>query len=128
MQRLFWVCLAGAIGAGTRYLISLWAGQRFGDSFPVGTLFVNVAGCFLMGVVMQASISIASFPLTARVAITSGFLGGLTTYSAFAYETTKLTQEGARGGAVANLVVTTVACFAAVALGLAVGRAIPRAA
>ncbi len=124
MQRLLWVCFAGAIGAGTRYLVSVWAARRFGDAFPVGTLLVNVAGCFLMGLVMQASISLASFPLGLRVALTSGFLGGLTTYSAFAYETTKLAQDGTRSVALVNLAVTTAACFVAVVLGLAAGRAL----
>ncbi|MBL9026533.1 MAG: fluoride efflux transporter CrcB [Myxococcales bacterium] len=124
MQRLLWVCFAGAIGAGTRYLVSVWAARRFGDAFPVGTLLVNVAGCFLMGLVMQASVSLASFPLGLRVALTSGFLGGLTTYSAFAYETTKLAQDGTRGVALVNLAVTTAACFVAVVLGLAAGRAL----
>ena len=124
MQRLLWVCLAGALGAGTRYLVSVWAARRFGDAFPLGTLFVNVAGCFLMGLVMQASVSLASFPLGLRVALTSGFLGGLTTYSAFAYETTKLAQDGARGVALTNLALTTAACFVAVVLGLAAGRAL----
>jgi CrcB protein len=128
MQRLFWVCLAGAVGAGTRYLISLWAGHRVGDSFPFGTLIVNVTGCFLMGLVMQASVNISGFPLTLRAALTSGFLGGLTTYSAFAYESTKLAQDGARAGAVVNVGLTTVACLVAVVLGLAAGRAIPKAA
>lgn len=124
MQRLLWVCFAGAIGAGTRYLVSVWAARRFGDAFPVGTLLVNVAGCFLMGLVMQASVSLASFPLGLRVALTSGFLGGLTTYSAFAYETTKLAQDGTRGVALVNLAATTAACFVAVVLGLAAGRAL----
>lgn len=42
MERFFWICLAGAAGTGTRYLIALWAAQRFGSSFPYGTLIVNV--------------------------------------------------------------------------------------
>ena len=48
MERFFWICLAGAAGTGTRYLVALWAAQRFGSSFPYGTLFVNLAGCFLI--------------------------------------------------------------------------------
>ena len=46
MERLLWICLAGAIGTGARYLIALWAAQRFGSAFPHGTLIVNPIGCF----------------------------------------------------------------------------------
>jgi CrcB protein len=127
MERLLWICLAGALGTGTRFLVGLWAGERFGASFPYGTLIVNVAGCFLIAVVMQAAIDVAAFPPNLRLALTTGFMGGLTTYSSFAYETTKLVQDGARGAALVNLGVTTVACFAAVLLGLAAAHAITRA-
>lgn len=46
MERLLWICLAGAIGTGARYLIALWAAQRLGSAFPHGTLIVNLIGCF----------------------------------------------------------------------------------
>ena len=57
MQRFFWICLAGAAGTGTRYLIALWAAQRFGGSFPYGTLIVNMTGCFLIALIMPAAIA-----------------------------------------------------------------------
>jgi len=122
MERLFWICLAGALGVGTRYIVGVWAGQRFGVSFPYGTLLVNVAGCFFIAAVMQTALNLASFSPTARLALTTGFLGGLTTYSSFAYETVKLAEDGARSSAALNFGVTTVACFAAVVGGLALGR------
>jgi len=119
MERLLWICLAGAIGTGTRYLIGQWAGQRLGTGFPYGTLIVNVAGCFLIAVVVQTALNVASFSPTLRLALTTGFLGGLTTYSSFAYETTRLAQDGALGVAFVNFSLTTLACFGAVLLGLA---------
>lgn len=122
MERLFFICLAGALGTGTRHLIGVWAGERFGPAFPYGTLFVNVAGCFLIALVMQTAVNVASFPPTLRLALTTGFLGGLTTYSSFAYETTRLVQENARG-AVLNFALTTGGCFLAVLLGLAAASA-----
>ena len=127
MERLLWICLAGALGTGTRYLLGLWAGERFGTGFPYGTLLVNVLGCFLIALVMQTALSRAAFPPTVRLALTTGFLGGLTTYSSFAFETTKLAQDGARGAALVNFAVTTGACFAAVLLGLAVARVFAKA-
>jgi CrcB protein len=71
---------------------------------------------------MQAALELATFPPTLRLALTTGFLGGLTTYSSFAYETTKLAQAGARGSVLSNFAVTTIACFGAVLLGFAAVR------
>jgi CrcB protein len=123
VERLLWICLAGALGTGVRYLIGLWAAQRFGTAFPYGTLMVNVAGCFLIAAVLQVALNVVSFPPTLRLALTTGFLGGLTTYSSFAFETTQLFQSGSSSAALLNFGVTTFVCFGAVLLGLLAGRA-----
>jgi CrcB protein len=122
MERLFWICFAGALGTGARYLIGLWAGQRLGTSFPYGTLIANVGGCFLLAAILQAALNMAAFSPSLRLALTTGFMGGLTTYSSFAYETTRLAQDGAVGAAFMNFGLTTLACFGAVLLGLALGQ------
>ncbi len=124
MERFLWICLAGAVGTGARYLVGLWTGDRFGGAFPYGTLVVNLVGCFLIAFAMHASLSLSSFPPTLRLAITTGFLGGLTTYSSFNYETTKLVEDGAHRAALANVGVTTLGCFAAGLVGLAMARRI----
>jgi len=126
MDRLLFVCLAGAVGTGVRYLVGLWAVERLGPSFPYGTLIVNVTGCFLIAFVMELALGLATFPPNLRLALTTGFMGGLTTYSSFAYETTAFAQSGAHSAALANFGVTTLACFAAVLLGLTLGHAILR--
>lgn len=123
MERLLWICMAGAVGSGTRYLVGVWAGRHLGTSFPYGTLIVNVAGCFLIAAVMQTALNIATFPANLRFALATGFVGGLTTYSSFAFETTKLAQDGAYGLALLNVAITTGVCFMAVLLGLAVANA-----
>jgi CrcB protein len=117
MERLLWICLAGAAGTGTRYLIALWAAQRFGSSFPYGTLIVNLLGCFWIAAVMHAALTLSWSP-TLRSAITIGFIGGLTTYSSFNYETSQLLEEGAHGAAAVNAISTIVGSFAAGWLGL----------
>ncbi len=122
MERLLWVCLAGAVGTGTRYLVALWAGERFGAQFPWGTLLVNVAGCFLIGLVMQLALSLSAFPVNLRFALTTGFLGGLTTYSSFTWETTRLVQDGTPSAALLNFGLTTVGGFGAAVLGLGLAR------
>lgn len=127
MERLLWIALAGALGSGTRYLVGLWAGQRFGTGFPYGTLIVNVTGCLLIAFLMELALNLASFPPTLRLALTTGFLGGLTTYSSFAYETAELARQGARSAALTNFFVTTLACSVAVVVGLLLARLVTRA-
>ena len=118
MERFFWICLAGAAGTGARYLVGSWAAARFGSAFPYGTLIVNVAGCFLMALVMHLALTTAAFPPNVRFGLATGFIGGLTTYSSFNYETTKLLRDGAWAAASLNFGLTTVACFTAGLLGL----------
>lgn len=112
MERLFWICLAGAAGTGARYLIALWAAQRFGSTFPYGTLIVNLSGCFAIAAVMHAAMTLAWSP-TLRAAITIGFIGGLTTYSSFNYETTRLIEEGSPAAATLNAGLTVVGAVSA---------------
>jgi CrcB protein len=121
MERFFWICVAGAAGTGARYLIALWAAQRFGSAFPYGTLIVNLVGCFAIGAVMQAAMVLSWAP-TVRSAITVGFIGGLTTYSSFNYETTRLMEEGAPAAAALNATSTILGAFAAGWLGVICAR------
>ena len=123
MSQFLWICAGGAAGTGARYLIAAWAAQRFGAALPYGTLIVNLAGCFAIAAVMHAALALA-WPPALRSAITIGFLGGLTTYSSFNYETTRLAQEGATGAALLNLTVTVAGGFAAGLLGLVCARAL----
>ena len=121
MERFLWICFAGAAGTGARYLVALWAAQRFGSTFPFGTLIVNVVGCFAIAAFMHAALAL-SWSATARSAITIGFIGGLTTYSSFNYETSRLFEEGARGAAVLNATATIFGAFAAGWLGMLSAR------
>lgn len=123
LERLLWICLAGAAGTGVRYVIGVWALSRWGDGFPLGTLLVNVMGCFLIALVLETALRSATLPPTLRLALTTGFTGGLTTYSTFAYETSSLYGRGQHALALANLGLTLVACFVAILLGGYVARA-----
>lgn len=122
MQRFVYVCLGSAAGGGLRYLVGVWTERRFGSGFPLGTLIVNVAGCFLMALVMHLAAHVAGFPANLRFALTTGLLGGLTTYSAFNYETARLLKDGAPGLALANAGLTLAGCFVAGFAGLVLAR------
>ena len=122
MVRALIVFGAGGLGATVRWLISLWATERFGTGFPYGTLIVNVLGSFVMTLVMELSLRMAEFPADLRLALTTGFLGGLTTYSSFNYESSTLALGGDTLKAAANIGITLVACVAAGLLGLVLAR------
>lgn len=121
MERLFWICLAGAVGTGTRYLVALWAAQRFGSAFPYGTLIVNLVGCFVIAALMHAALTLG-WSANLRAALAIGFVGGLTTYSSFNYETMRLFEEGAPARAFVNLALTLFGGFSAGWLGLITAR------
>jgi fluoride exporter len=121
MSRFLWICVAGAMGTGARYLVALWAAQRFGAGFPYGTLIVNVTGCFMIAAIMHLA-TVNAWPATVRAALTIGFLGGYTTYSSFNYETARLLEEGAFATALLNVALTICSGFAAGWLGLLLAR------
>ncbi|MDP8998991.1 MAG: fluoride efflux transporter CrcB [Myxococcota bacterium] len=124
MTRFFWVCFAGAMGTGARYVVGLTARRSaIGASFPWATLAVNVVGCFLMSVVAYASAK-RIISADTRATLATGFLGGLTTYSAFNWETLAFLRDSAWKIGLLNVGVTVIGCMAAGVLGLAFARAV----
>lgn len=121
-MRVFWIGLGGAAGTIARYLVSGWALDRFGADFPFGTLAVNVGGSFLLAVLMYLGVEAGMLPPTVRLALTTGVMGGFTTYSTFSYETMRYLQDGAWGLALLNVSVTLVACLLACLLGWVVAQ------
>jgi fluoride exporter len=118
MTKLLWICTAGALGTGVRYLVGLWADERLGKAIPYGTLLVNVVGCFLIGLVMQASLRTTAISPTLRMTLTTGFMGGLTTYSAFNYDVGRYLHSGAYATAMLYFALTVVLCLVAGSLGV----------
>jgi CrcB protein len=95
--------------------------RALGTAFPYGTLIVNVVGSFLMALILEVSLRMTSFPDDLRLALTTGFLGGLTTYSSFNYETTSLLDGNVVRG-LANIGITLLGCLVAGFLGLVLAR------
>jgi len=125
VQHLVLVCVGGAVGSGMRYLVAVGAARWIGPDFPWGTLLVNLVGAFLIGLVQQLA---AAHVLAeeSRLLLSTGVMGGLTTYSAFSYETVRLAQLGDWRAASLNVAVTTILCLALCVAGMALGRLLTR--
>lgn len=112
------VAAGAAVGAPLRYVLDRLVQRRTGTRFPFGTLTVNMAGSFVLGLVVETT----GERLGLLVGV--GFCGAFTTYSTFGYETVRLAEDGARRYAVLNVVVSLAAGLAAAAAGVAVGNAV----
>lgn len=110
------VLLGGAVGAPARYLTDRAVQRRADIVFPWGTLCVNVIGSLVLGVVAAAAYA-GSAPEWVLTLVGTGFCGALTTFSTFGYETVRLLEDGARGKALANAVVSLVVGMLACAAG-----------
>ncbi len=124
MVQVLLICLAGALGTLVRYVVGLWAARAFGTGFPYGTMMVNLTGSFLISIILELAISTSAIGPTLRLTLTTGFMGGLTTYSSFNHETLKYFDERAWGMGALNMMVTAIGCLIAGALGLHLGRKI----
>ena len=122
MTRLLFVAAGGALGSALRYLVAIAAVNWLGPTLPWGTLAVNLVGSFLIGLVQSLALAGLVLSEDTRLFLTTGVMGGLTTYSAFSYESVRLMESGAGGWAWLNIVVTTAACLTLCYLGLLTGR------
>jgi CrcB protein len=112
---------AGGAGCVARYLVTLAIGRR---GFPYATLIVNLVGSFLIAFILEWALLRKDVPANLQLALTTGFLGGFTTYSSFNAETTQLVLDGHAARGVANLCATVLGALAAGLLGLWVARRI----
>jgi CrcB protein len=113
------VVLGSALGGMARYFISGFVARRIGETYPWGTLFINVSGAFLIGIfgaLAQDDASLFASPDPWLFAVT-GFLGCYTTVSSFSLQSLALARDGQGGRATSYVVFSVVLCLVAVALG-----------
>ncbi len=116
--------LGGFAGAISRYLVDGFVTDRTGGSFPWGTLAVNATGSFVLGLLFAMTTERAILPADIRGPVMIGFIGAYTTFSTYMLESWGLIETGSYGAAIGNLGGSLVIGLAAVAAGLAIGRAI----
>jgi len=119
MRTLFLVALGSALGGAARFLLAGWVGARLGESFPWGTVLVNVLGSALIGALAAQEEMLSP---EARQFLMVGVLGGFTTFSSFSLQTLRLAQDGDWVRAAGNVLGSVALCLAAVAVGYRVAR------
>lgn len=110
MQIVLYIAVFGALGCLSRYYISGWAYNIFGSGLPYGTFAVNMLGSLIIGFIMEYSLYSELISSNLRAALTIGFLGGLTTFSTFSYETFRLLEDGEFIIALVNIVASVLIC------------------
>jgi CrcB protein len=122
LGKLAILALGGTLGTLSRYGVSLLAGRAVGGTFPLGTLVVNLTGCFLIGLAYALAEDRAVLSSAGRLFFMTGFLGALTTFSTFALETVAYGQAGTPVISALNLVANNIGGLVLVLLGMWVGR------
>ena len=124
MTAYFWIGLGSALGGVSRFWLSGIIAQRYGESFPMGTLAVNVSGSFLIGLIAALGDTEGRLfvPAYARQFLMTGILGGYTTFSSFSLQTLNLMREGEWLFAAVNVALSIVLCLVAVWLGHVFGQ------
>lgn len=123
MYKVFLVMIGGSLGALSRYAVALLAVRLFGTRFPFGTLIVNLAGCFLVGLAFSLSGRNSSLMNPSiRLFFVTGYLGALTTFSTFALETVNTIRMGSILAAFPNFLLNNVLGVGLVFLGMWMGR------
>lgn len=124
MLKALLIGLAGLVGTLGRYWVSETVGRRYGEAFPVGTLAVNLLGCFLAGLLFYLLQERFSVNQTVRAVVLVGLLGGFTTFSSYGLQTFALLREGQFAYAALNLMLSNAVGLLMVWAGYTAARAL----
>lgn len=120
-----YIALGGALGSLCRYWLGGAIQRAWLGTFPMGTLVVNLTGCFLIGLFLQYALDSTSVNAELRVFLTIGFCGGYTTFSSYSWETLRLLQTGEWGKALVYSIGSVVIGLLATAAGMGVSKLLP---
>ena len=128
MIAYLWVAIGGALGSVGRFWLSGLVASRFGETFPWGTLVINVTGSFVIGVIGAIAVPEGRMDSQSRAFATQflmiGICGGYTTFSSFSWQTLRLLQDREWLYAGGNILLSVILCMIAVWLGYALGSAL----
>ena len=120
MRAILFVGIGGGLGSILRYMISAFVGKHIPIVFPMGTLLVNISGCFLIGVIYSIFARHNDFNSEWRLFLITGICGGYTTFSTFSYDGLVLLKQGSNLSfmlyVLGSVVIGLLATFAGVAL------------
>lgn len=120
-MRILLLLTGGALGALARYGITILSAKTYGTGFPAGTLYVNLIGCFLVGLAFGLGEHRGLNP-TFRLFFITGFLGALTTFSTYSLETVNHAGSGSFNMALVNIAVNNIGGLILVKVGLTLSR------
>ena len=124
VQKTIFIALAGLVGTLIRYWLSGFVARQSGETFPWGTLAVNLIGCFLAGAMYYLADERFLISPTLRSVILIGLLGGFTTFSSYGLQTFTLLRGGEIGLATLNIAVSNVLGLLMVYTGYVLAKAL----
>jgi CrcB protein len=116
------IAVGALLSANLRFVVGLWAADRFGTDFPYGTFLVNISGAFAIGIVISLIAERVGISPLWRLFFVTGFLGGYTTFSSYAWEALVLAETGNWLPAAAYVLGSNVFGLLGVWLGAVLGR------
>jgi CrcB protein len=122
MNMILLVALGGAFGSVARYLMASSIQTATGWEFPLGTVLVNILGCFLIGILYVLLVARPDPRHELRALLMVGVMGGFTTFSSFSLETVTMAMNGNYTGATLNVVISVAACLVGTVLGVTLAR------
>src|SRR5882757_81132 len=122
MNMILLVAIGGAVGSIARYLMASSIQTATGWEFPIGTVLVNILGCFLIGILYVLLVARPDPRHELRALLMVGVMGGFTTFSSFSLETVTMATNGNYTGATLNVVISVAACLVGTVLGVTLAR------
>ncbi len=122
MRYYLYVFIGGGIGASARYWLSGFVYRFLPSTFPYGNLFVNISGCFLIGILMTSLEERFIAAPELRIFLAIGILGGFTTFSSFSYETVSLLRDNEILRASINIILSVCGSLIATIIGMKAGK------
>lgn len=126
MTRFLFITIGAALGANARYLIGIWAANRFDAGFPYGTFIVNVSGSFLLGFILTLMTERLTISPEVRLLLTVGFLGSYTTFSSYTVESVGLLRDSGLWPGLLNIIGNNLVGVIFAVLGVYLARLIGR--